>query len=370
MKVLIVDDEPAMLLAMKRLLSHIEGVELAGSFRSAAEAVHFVRENDVHLAFLDIQIATDDGLELARELLALRAELDIVFTTSHSEYAIHAYDVYPLDYMVKPISSSRLARTIAKAASRRGTLPHAAGNKTPDRLTVQGLGCFEASSKQSGAVNWISKKSLELFAYLLVHKGRGAGKARLLEDLFPHMPLKNAETYLHTAVYQLRKALAMHGFKDIVVSAQEQYRVDIEQADVDFIQFEQGVNALSDIDAANEAAAVALEQQYAGELFEDKSYAWAAVERERLAMLYDAHAKRLAGWLLAVGRYREAAHIARKLVLRNEYEEESMLLLLRIFGQMGDRQSFREHYEHYCTLLLQELGIQPSETIRLLYEQY
>lgn len=370
MRVIIVDDEPAMLLVMKRLLSSMEDVELAGSFRNAGEALDFVRDGDVDLAFLDIQIAADDGLELACSLRLIRADLDIVFTTSHADYAIHAYDVYPLDYMVKPISRQRLAQTIARAAGRRSVASTDAGDRTPHRLTVRGLGCFEASSKEAGAVKWISKKSMELFAYLLVNRGRSVTKVRILTDIFPEMPLKNAETYLNTAVYQLRKALSLHGVKEMVVSLQEQYRVDLDYADVDFIQFEQGVEQLSEINTVNEAAALELEKQFAGELFEDKSFVWATVERERLSIMYNSYAKRLAGWLLARKRYREAAQIARRLVSRNEFEEASTLLLLQIYGAMGDRQSLHHCYEHYTQLLRQELGLQPSEKFREVYEQY
>lgn len=118
MKVLIVDDEPAMLLALKRMLSRIEGVELVGSFQNAAEALDFVRDADVDLAILDIMIAADDGIQLARSLRAIHSELDIMFTTSSTEFALTAYDVYPLDYIVKPISSTRLAQTMARAMNR------------------------------------------------------------------------------------------------------------------------------------------------------------------------------------------------------------------------------------------------------------
>lgn len=371
MRIIIVDDEPAMLLAMKRLLSNMEGVELAGSFQNAAEALDFVRDRDVDLAFLDIQIAADDGLELARSLRLIRDDLDIVFTTSHADYAIHAYDVYPLDYMIKPISRQRLAQTIARAAGRRSAASSSdAGDRTSHRLAVRGLGCLEASSKEAGAVKWISKKSMELFAYLLVNRGRSVTKVRILADIFPEMPLRNAEAYLHTAVYQLRKALSLHGVKEMVISSQEQYRVDLDHADVDFIQFEQGVEKLSAINTANEAAAIELEKQFAGELLEDEAYVWATVERERLAIMYDSYAKRLANWLIARKRYREAAQIARRLVSRNEFEEASALLLLQIFGAMGDRQSLYNYYEHYTQLLLQELGLQPSEKFRQLYELY
>ncbi|MNI59608.1 Bacterial transcriptional activator domain protein [compost metagenome] len=184
------------------------------------------------------------------------------------------------------------------------------------------------------------------------------------------MPLKNAEGYLNTAIYQLRKVLSLHGFKEMVISTQEQYRVDLDQVDVDFIRFEEAVAELSEIHTANEAVAIELEKQFAGELFEDKSFEWVTMERERLSIVYDTYAKRLANWLLDRKQFREAAHIARKIVSRNEFEEESNLLLLKIFGAMGDRQSLHNYYEHYTQLLLQELGLQPSEHSRQLYEQY
>jgi Response regulator containing CheY-like receiver and SARP domains len=372
MKVLVVDDEPAMLLAMKRLLSRIEGVELVGNFQNAAEALDFIREHEVNLAFLDIKIGEDNGLELARSLRSIYDDVDIVFTTSHTEFAMPAYDVYPLDYIVKPVSGKRLEQTVVRAANRRGASSIDAGSSTSisHRLMIRGLGCFEAGSRQSGAVKWMSKKSAELFAYLLVQQGRSVAKPRIIEDVFPEMPRRNAEVYLNTAVYQLRKALSPHGFKEMILSTQEQYRLDMGLMDVDFIQFEQGVAGFPEITTENEAAALELEKRFTGDLFEDKSYVWATIEHERLVILYDGFAKRLVYWLLARERYREAAQIARRLVSRNEFDEESTLLLLRILGAMGDRQSLHSSYKRYTELLLQELSLQPSEQIRRLYEQH
>lgn len=370
MRVLVVDDEPAMLLAMKRLLSKLEGVELAGSFRTAAEALDFVRDHTVDMAFLDIEIGDDSGLELARGVRSLCADADIVFTTSHTEYAMPAYDVYPLDYMVKPISGKRLEQTIARARSKRGSSP---GNAEADgfhRLKVRGLGGFEVFSRQAGEVKWISRRSAELFAYLLVHRGRSVSRVRILEDMFPDMPLRNAEVYLNTAAYQLRKALSPHGFKESILSTQEQYRVDLNRMDVDFIQFEQGVEEQSEILPGNEAAALKLERGYEGGLFEDYSYEWATAERERLAIAHESFAKALIQRLIARKRYREAEPVARRLVSRNEFDEESNLLLLTVLGAIGDWHSFQSSYERYTQSLLQELGLAPSERIRRLYEGY
>ena len=68
MKVLIVDDEPAMLLAMKRMLSNMQDVEIVGSFQNAAEALDFVKNREVDLAFLDIQIRYGQWIRACTQL--------------------------------------------------------------------------------------------------------------------------------------------------------------------------------------------------------------------------------------------------------------------------------------------------------------
>ncbi|MFC4601732.1 AfsR/SARP family transcriptional regulator [Cohnella hongkongensis] len=152
------------------------------------------------------------------------------------------------------------------------------------------------------------------------------------------------------------------------MSTQEQYRVDVRRMDVDFIQFEQSIEELSETEY--DAAGPELEKRYAGELFEDKAYIWAIDERERLGIVYVSFAKSLVHRLIARKQYREAAHTARRLVARNEFDEESNLLLLRVLGAMGDRQSLHSSYERYSQLLLRELGLRPSEELCRIYEQY
>lgn len=67
-----------------------------------------------HAVFLDIQMPGDDGIALARKLLALRAAPLVVFVTAHSEYAVEAFELYAVDYLLKPFSDDRLAQCVAK----------------------------------------------------------------------------------------------------------------------------------------------------------------------------------------------------------------------------------------------------------------
>jgi len=361
MRVLLIDDEQAMLTALNLLLSRIDGVIVVGMVSSRAEAIAFAAQQVVDLAFIDIMIAEDNGLALARELRKMNADLDIVFLTSHKEYALDAFDAYPLDYIVKPITRKRLEETVARAARGRARKPDSSAHAdSRKRLSVASFGSLHVSTMQGDALKWTSRKSQELFAYLLLCRGNRASKVRILEDLFQDREGKSSELYLNTALYQLRRTLATHGMKAILVSDREHYQMSLEPIAADFIEFEERVSELHAIDADNVEAAMAVEGMYTGELFEDKPYGWALAERERLSDLYEALAQRLAKWLLEHERTHEAVQIAKKLVRRNELGEEANRLLLQGFAALKDRLALQSQYKQYEALLMRELHIQPS----------
>jgi two-component SAPR family response regulator len=369
MNVLLIDDEQAMLTAMSQLLSRIEGVVIVGMVRSRAEAVELASQQAVDLAFIDIKIAEDSGLTLALELRERNADLDIVFVTSHKEFALDAFDAYPLDYIVKPVSRKRLEETVARAARGRMGTSDTGNLDTPKRLSVAGLGGLQISGEQGETLKWMSRKSQELFAYLLLCRGNRTAKVRIMEEIFHDREEKNSELYLNTALYQLRRTLSTQGMKAILVSDREQYQMSLEQIKVDFIQFEERVSGLPTIDESNAEAAIAAENMYTGDLFEDKPYGWALAERERLSDVYEAFAKRLAQWLLEKNQLHQAVQIAKKLVRRNELDEEANRLLMHGFAALKDRRALHLQYKQYEALLKEELHIQPSAELAEWYDR-
>lgn len=363
MKILIVDDDPTMLLTMKQMLSNIANIKIVGALQDKEEVFAFLCMYDIDIAFLAIKHA--DELEFARKLRLHHVNLDLVFIALYPDYAIQAYDVYPLDYMLLPIENKRLLQTLERAKIRRyGNSPYIR------RLTIQALGCFEVTNIHHGQVKWISKKSEELFAYLVLKKEINVPKLKVIEDIFPNMPLKNAESYLNTAVYQLRKALDAHGLKDIVISEKSKYRLTLRHVDVDFIQFEQGIELVSSITRNNVAAALELEKQFTGELFEDKSFIWSIAERERLNMLYCTFAKELISWLFACKQFAKAFPIIKRVIMLNPFDEEANQLLLHLLGTVGNQYSLQLHYNQYVQLMQQELHAEPSIKMHQLYHKY
>lgn len=368
LKVVLVDDEKSMLIIMKRLLAGMERVEIVGSFQKAANALDFMLHNAVDVAFLDISIAEENGMALARALLELKTETEVVFVTSHREFALEAFDASAFDYLVKPISRERLERTVRRAVERKMRRTEAPAAEETSRLSVRCLGELEVGNNRGGAVKWRSSKCAELFSYLLMQRGRAAAKERLLEEIFHGMPVKNIDIYLNTTVYQIRKALEPLGLKAAVIVENEQYRVDLTGAAADFLDFERAVSDCARIGESNWEEACRAETLFADDLFGSKAYLWSLAERERLSDLHAALAKRLGRWLLENGRAERAGPIVKKLVGRNGLDEEANELVMRYYAASRDRAALARQYERFKTMLDEELGVKPpAEITRLCF---
>jgi len=111
MKVLIIDDERLARAELRRLLSNHPEIEIAGEARDAEEALAQIQELEPELLFLDIQMPGANGFELLEKLD--RVPL-VIFTTAYDEYALKAFEVNALDYLLKPVAPDRLAAAIAK----------------------------------------------------------------------------------------------------------------------------------------------------------------------------------------------------------------------------------------------------------------
>ena len=113
LRALIADDEPRARQYLEKLLGEHESVEVVGTARGGAEALQRVGELKPDVAFLDIHMPDLSGLEVARHLRGADAPI-VVFVTAYDKYAIEAFEVAALDYLLKPLKRERLAETVAE----------------------------------------------------------------------------------------------------------------------------------------------------------------------------------------------------------------------------------------------------------------
>ena len=114
MNCLIIDDEPLARIGMERLIRQYSNLKVVGTFKNAVGVTDFLKKNEVHLLFLDIEMPGINGLELAK---ILPEQTLVIFTTAYSQYALESYEVDALDYLVKPITPERFKKAVAKAES-------------------------------------------------------------------------------------------------------------------------------------------------------------------------------------------------------------------------------------------------------------
>lgn len=108
----LVDDEPPAIDELNYLLSAFAGVEVVGAASSAGQALELIAREEPDVAFLDIQMPGANGFAVSQAVLALPRPPLLVFATAYDEYAIRAFEENAVDYVLKPVSKDRLAKTV------------------------------------------------------------------------------------------------------------------------------------------------------------------------------------------------------------------------------------------------------------------
>ncbi len=118
---LIVDDEPLALERMELICAGISGLRVVGTARDGAAALAAIAELSPELVLLDMTMPELDGLAVARALTKRDQAPAVVFVTAHDNFAVEAFDLDAVDYVLKPVTPERLERAVARAIARRST---------------------------------------------------------------------------------------------------------------------------------------------------------------------------------------------------------------------------------------------------------
>lgn len=122
MTVLIIDDEPLARQELQYLLEKSGGVEVLAHGTNGIEAVELIREHKPELVFLDVQMPGMDGFAVLKKLLDRKSPMpQVVFATAYDQYAVRAFEVNAVDYLLKPFDRKRVQQTLEKALARRTT---------------------------------------------------------------------------------------------------------------------------------------------------------------------------------------------------------------------------------------------------------
>ena len=123
LSVLVVDDEPIAREGLKLLLGRQPQVESVWEARNGREAIAFIRDKKPNLVLLDVQMPRTDGFAVVHAVGAERMP-PIIFVTAHDQYAIQAFEIAAIDYLLKPVTEERFGLAFKRAVGRLQDVPH------------------------------------------------------------------------------------------------------------------------------------------------------------------------------------------------------------------------------------------------------
>ncbi len=361
MRALLVDDEPIALKWLKRKLQEIAEWEQIELCTVADEAVGIAQSMQPDVVFLDISMPEKNGLDMANELQEICETTSIVFVTAYDEYALAAFEANAVDYVLKPVETSRLDKTLKKL--RNGAVG-VRTNRTASKSVL--IRCFpllrfDGPNGLLSSFKWRTAKAEELFAYLVHHRGRTVSRDKLIEAIWPDIDLQKAAVQLYTAVYQMRQGLKKAGVPITVenVRLEEGYRIPAEQIRLESEEWQLRLKEWQELpDRKDQVDQLKnLVEQYEGDYLGDYDYPWAEEENERLRNMWTLYALQAMELLIAAKRCREAVMTGSKILRSQPYCEEAHFLLLQAYHGMGDLSSVMRHYRETEEMFRLELGI-------------
>ncbi|MCX6539814.1 MAG: LytTR family DNA-binding domain-containing protein [Acidobacteria bacterium] len=132
LKAVVVDDEQPAREELCFLLDHMDGIKVVGQADNGVTALTLIGDAEPHVAFLDVQMPGLTGFEVAQVLIEKRSPSHVVFVTAYDQYAIDAFDVNAVDYLLKPVEKARLELAVQRIRQRVSADP--AGDNGLERL--------------------------------------------------------------------------------------------------------------------------------------------------------------------------------------------------------------------------------------------
>lgn len=228
MKAIAVDDEIYMLETLEEAIRASSDVESVAAFSSCSSALAYAQENEIDIAFLDINMRGMGGLDLARRIVEARPGCKIVFCTGYGEYAVDAFRLHASGYLMKPITSEGVQSEI----------DHIKGARSGEKLlTVKCFGNFEVLYREK-SLPFKRSKSKELFALLVDRGGAGVTAKQICAVLFPdNMDDTKNVAYLRQLVMDLKNTLREIGAEEILQHETPYYRINTDRISCDYLSY-------------------------------------------------------------------------------------------------------------------------------------
>lgn len=378
LRAIVVDDEPLSAELIKRYLEEGGEVSVECVLNNPLLVMDEVKRKKPDVVFLDIEMPQRSGLEIAEEITMLDVDVEIVFITAFNAYAVEAFKVNALDYLMKPVQMLELKRVIEKIHKRVRTKGAISGFGTTQitegihlqiepTLKITALGGFSATiDGRDEAIKWSTAKCSELLAYMLFQsESVYVSKWKLMDILWPGKEDEKSAINLRSTVCRLNKSLREHGIRGGVIAQKNTYRLELHFVEVDAFRLEK-------LWRQGEKSDITLQefyQLYPGELFKDQAYEWAEGLRTYYMRVFINIGKELIEWRMNQhSELLSTLQMLEYLMKADMYNEDLQENKLAILYQLEGKKAVVKCQEEFEKLLEEEIGVKPTQKLKQAYE--
>lgn len=365
MKAWLIDDERPCLDELAWQLEHYPDVELVGMESHPHRALEAIAQRPPDAVFLDIDMPKIDGLELALRIQEQCPGVIVIFVTAHAQYALDAFKVHPLDFLLKPVRRARLDECITYLRKHYALLH-------PERpakggITIRCFGTLELNCETN--IKWGTRRVKELLLYLIDKNGSPASKPELLSVLFRGQEDKSTVHNLYMTIYRLKSLLDTLDPQRKLIRLTEDNALILAPGVCDYTDFMRFARDNSVITEQNTAEATRALELCRDQYLEKESFEWARESIHEAETEYERIALGLGDCHITAGRLPEAERILTELLRRNTLCEEAHTRLLDLTLQAGNCNAYLVRYEQYARILQKELRLKPAARYREQYER-
>jgi len=373
MKIVLVDDEHLPLMRLKTLLekSKVPEVDIVGEYTESLNVIAQIQALQPDVVFLDIVMPDMDGLALGEKLQELLPNVEIVFTTGYDKYAIDAFNLHAIDYLLKPVQEVRLQKTLERLQS----VIENNQQMVAKKKMIQLLGGIKVITPEGKVqlMKWRTSKAKELFAYMLTNRNEIIYRDTILELFWPESDIEKASKQLYTAIYTIRQTLKNYGLEGIQISSpllNSGYKLIVENVLIDVEQWLDQLKSLPHLQEGTADKHEQVSQAYTGDYLGDSDYLWSEGERERLRRLWLRHAQQLSEFYIRSQQYAAAVRVQERIQIISPDEEESYFSLMKLYDLLNNAAAVEEQYGQLKKMLQEQLAVEPSVEIEGWYRSW
>ncbi|SFM46591.1 Two-component response regulator, SAPR family, consists of REC, wHTH and BTAD domains [Gracilibacillus orientalis] len=369
MKVCIFDDEPLALEYLAHQLSQLDNMDVL--FTSTEPLIHEHMLKDIDIVFSDIEMLEMNGLELAEKILEYNPSIHIVFVTAHNQYAIEAFEMNALDYLLKPVTVDRLKKTIQRINTTNVSIKsNLRDPSTKLRVNVLGELTFQFCDKTKPEdIRWRTAKSKELFLYLLHYESKVVLKSELVEALWNEIDIDKLYSHLYVSIYNIRHSLRMFNDYIKITNIGDGYLLKLHNVILDKKEWKNQLleNPEITIDTLEEQEEIM--QLYAGSYLNIHDYIWLQGERFELEEMWLHRSKLIADCYNFSNQFEKAISWYLTIIKNRPEDEHAAFSLMKIYASLHYRMLVDYQYKE-IQKSLSELNLEIDPQIADWYSKW